>query len=285
MHAANGPVVGIDTIFLDVVDDSCWALVGQQPLEFYLGMNLIDFDNNGNLWSGGTSGMARYNDTDWTVLDQSNSDIISPVNGLAIGQGSDVWLATDSGLILYDGTYWTRYDSLNSTLAAGIVTAVSFDNQANLWVGTNDGAFRMSGTNFVQSSAGLPDSYVLQLKKGNDGKLYALTNHTQLGQTDLSVLESGVWHPISALNTWLNNYSMQITNFAIDNSGNIWMGFGYDNYGPNAGVVKYNGSGLEQWENANFTTNHFIKSLSNSIISEDNTHSSIKRVGCREHIY
>ncbi len=70
------------------------------------------------------------------------------VNAVAVGQDGTIWFGTNKGLTSLTGTIWNTLSRTNSPLPSDTITALGFDGQNNLWIGTRNGLaeFNPQGT-------------------------------------------------------------------------------------------------------------------------------------------
>ncbi len=95
----------------------------------------------------------------------------------AIVQGSEgyLWLATYYGLVRFDGRDFRVYDKANTpALTSNLVWAVKKDRSGTLWVGTSEGAFRVSGGAFqaVSSTTLTPGASVRAVWASRGGEVW-----------------------------------------------------------------------------------------------------------------
>ncbi len=106
----------------------------------------VAFDASNNLWAGTRKGLAKFDGTTWTTYNTSNSGIPNDTVNCIITQGTTIWIGTKNGIGKLVGTTWTTYNSTNSGLSTRNVNCLSLDLNNDLFVGTNVGLYRKSGT-------------------------------------------------------------------------------------------------------------------------------------------
>ncbi|MBN2681238.1 MAG: T9SS type A sorting domain-containing protein [Bacteroidales bacterium] len=146
-----------------------------------LNVNCVTYDElTGNIWIGfGSNGAAVYNGSTWTTYTTASGLADNIVFDIAIHPDGSVWFATYNGLTKKVGSTWTTYNTSNSDLPHNCCNAVAFDDDENIWIGTNamlakfDGASTWQIYSTVDSS--IPNMYVRSLMVDNLGKIYAGT--------------------------------------------------------------------------------------------------------------
>ena len=117
----------------------------------------ITKDNNNNIWIGTyDQAIAKFDGTTWTNYDFSHqfTNVNQPVETycIEVDQQNIVWVGTNKGLLRFDGTNWQKYDTQNVSPMFEPIWAMTFDDQNNLFVASNN-VFKFDGTNFSNVSA------------------------------------------------------------------------------------------------------------------------------------
>ncbi|HZV13504.1 MAG TPA: two-component regulator propeller domain-containing protein [Candidatus Kapabacteria bacterium] len=131
---------GVDEFYNDTV----WTPYTWPGAEIpYARVYCVGVDSQGVVWIGTfTGGVSRYDGSSWTVYTKPNSG----TNGLAdytvasltFDKLGNKWFGTYNGVSKFDGTNWTTYNT-NNGIPNNIITAMAFDNNGYLWIGTNGG--------------------------------------------------------------------------------------------------------------------------------------------------
>jgi ligand-binding sensor domain-containing protein len=133
-------------------------------------------EQNGIMWVGSDRGLMQYNRFQWKMV---LPKIV--VNDIAVDSTpGGLLLGTDQGLVRFDGSqsYLWMINLGNDVVLAPKVTAISWDGEKNLWVGTNgDGLFRYDGKKWEKFSTanGLPTDNIRVILKDHQGSLWIAT--------------------------------------------------------------------------------------------------------------
>ncbi|HET7152315.1 MAG TPA: two-component regulator propeller domain-containing protein, partial [Candidatus Kapabacteria bacterium] len=112
----------------------------------------VGTDSVGIVWIGTfTDGVSRYDGNSWVTYTKPNSGNNGladySVPALTFDSQNNKWFGTYNGISKFDGTNWTTYSTDNG-LTNNFITALAFDKNGYLWVGTNGGG--ASHCNFRQ---------------------------------------------------------------------------------------------------------------------------------------
>ncbi len=107
--------------------------------------NAIAFDLYNNVWFGRDSDVVVYNTqqnnwTQYSSLTTHGKMPIADVLSVLTNYSKIRWFGTDSGLVEVNDTVWTRFTTANSPIPNDSITALRYDAQGNLWMGTPAGA-------------------------------------------------------------------------------------------------------------------------------------------------
>ncbi len=130
----------------------------------------------GSLWVGTGEGLARFDGTHFQALADVPNSILrrTSVHCLAVSHDGSLWIGTEgSGLIRYrDGDFraWTARNGLTDMF----VRAIAEDRSGNLWIGTNNGFFRLNGDRAerLDGANGVPALAVNAIMQDNAGRLW-----------------------------------------------------------------------------------------------------------------
>ncbi|MBR2528873.1 MAG: SpoIIE family protein phosphatase [Blautia sp.] len=169
------------------------------PLEGYLAIlynnqnglptseaNAIAQTDDGFIWIGSYSGLIRYDGNTFERMDSSLG--IPSVTSLYADSKNRLWIGTnDSGVIMMERDHLQKWDKLNGVTVANI-RAITEDEHGMMYVATTSGiAMIHPDMNLTLiDDPRLSDAYVHDMRIGNDGLVYGLT---QLG--DLFTLYDG----------------------------------------------------------------------------------------------
>ena len=100
-----------------------------------------------------SGGLVRFDGARFIVFDKDNTPQIreSSIFTLTVARDGSLWAGSDGGgLIRYSNGGFRRYDEADG-LTNGYVRTVYEDRAGTLWVGTDDGLFRLDGQRFVRA--------------------------------------------------------------------------------------------------------------------------------------
>jgi ligand-binding sensor domain-containing protein/signal transduction histidine kinase len=130
------------------------------------------------LWIGTTGGLVRFDGDRFVVFDRENTPAIREDNIFCLTASRDgaLWIGTDGGgLLRYSRRTFRAYSTANG-LTNPFVRTVYEDNRGVVWVGTDDGLFRLSGANFVRMDGGrnnrIPAMAVHAIREDRHGNLW-----------------------------------------------------------------------------------------------------------------
>lgn len=101
----------------------------------------------GYLWIGTSGGLARFDGTHFETFSSRSNPVFrdSSVHCMVMARDGSLWMGTEgNGLVRFDnGIFraWTKKDGLTDMF----VRAIAEDRSGNLWIGTNNGFFRLEG--------------------------------------------------------------------------------------------------------------------------------------------
>jgi ligand-binding sensor domain-containing protein/signal transduction histidine kinase len=104
------------------------------------------------LWIGTSGGLVRFDGARFVVFDRENTPQIheNSIFCLTVTRDGSLWAGTDGGgLVRYDRGVFRWYSEADG-LTNSFVRSVYEDGHATLWVGTDDGLFRLAGQRFVR---------------------------------------------------------------------------------------------------------------------------------------
>ncbi len=133
-------------------------------------------DREGQLWVGGSEGLARFDGDTWQRFDR-RSDGKGPWSGgelLAVDSAGNLWCGGFYGLTRYNGDTWENMTRLPG-LSDSLIRDLTVTPAGTVWAATKRGTFRLSEQNWVASGVaqGLPDSLVNILAAGRNDEVLA----------------------------------------------------------------------------------------------------------------
>ena len=128
------------------------------------------------LWIGTSGGLVRFDGARFMLFDRDNTPLIrqGSIFCLTAGRDSNLWAGTDGmGLLRYHGGVFRAY-SAEQGLTNEFVRAVHEDRNGTLWVGTDDGLFRMEGERLrrVDGTGRIPSLAVHSIVEDRAGNLW-----------------------------------------------------------------------------------------------------------------
>ena len=128
------------------------------------------------LWIGTSGGLVRFDGAGFVVYDRDNTPAIreNSVFCLTVGHDGSLWAGTDGGgLLRYRGGAFRSYGAAQG-LANEFVRAVVETRDGKLWVGTDDGLYRLDGGRLtrIDGRGSVPRLAVHAIREDRDGNLW-----------------------------------------------------------------------------------------------------------------
>ncbi|PYX92970.1 MAG: hypothetical protein DMG67_05410, partial [Acidobacteria bacterium] len=210
-------------------------------------------DTEGGIWIGTWTGLSRFKDGRFTNYTASDGLADSGVPALNCNSDGSVWIATRNGSIskFYNGKIVPHVEGEPKPNSP--IKAFYRDRQQALWIGTNDGLFRLKDgrSTHYTSADGLSSNLVQALDEDAQGNLWIGTNaglnRYQNGKISSSQLPVEVAH-------------VPITAISDDREGNLWVGTAYD------GLIR-----LHPGEFVSYTKENGLNSDETQAVMEDDT--------------
>jgi signal transduction histidine kinase len=126
-----------------------------------------------DIWLGTwDSGLVRLHGGQATSITEGLPD--QKVNCLVAGARGGLWIGTDNGVARWDGNRVST-EALPAALARVRVTAMMEDRDANLWIGSAEGLFRLNDRGQIAIDPRGPGSGVTALFEDRDGNVWVGT--------------------------------------------------------------------------------------------------------------
>ena len=131
---------------------------------------------DGYLWIGTTGGLVRFDGVRFVVFDRGNTSQIkeNSIFCLTVSRDGSLWAGTDGGgLLRYQNGVFRHYSAADG-LSNDFVRVVYEDHEGILWVGTDDGLFRLSGDRIlrVDGQDNIPPLAVHAIRQDDTGGLW-----------------------------------------------------------------------------------------------------------------
>jgi signal transduction histidine kinase/ligand-binding sensor domain-containing protein len=131
---------------------------------------------DGYLWIGTTGGLVRFDGVRFVVFDRENTSPIkeNSIFCLTVARDGSLWAGTDGGgLLRYQNGVFRHYSAADG-LSNDFVRVVYEDHEGILWVGTDDGLFRLSGDRIlrVDGQDNIPPLAVHAIREDDTGGLW-----------------------------------------------------------------------------------------------------------------
>lgn len=190
------------------------------------------FDNNNNLWVGTYYGLSKWDgDTSFTTYLSSNGLLSDWVKKITQDAAGNIWLACDGGISKFDGTSFTNYTSAGSiaTLPYSDVNCLEFDNNNNLWVGTEEhGVMRYNGNIWTvyNTSDGMPyANQVFSIGEDSQGGLWVSCIQQYFMSSDYAYgrYYNGQWNSFTPKTATGEKIGIKGYGQLLDDNGRHWI--------------------------------------------------------------
>jgi signal transduction histidine kinase/streptogramin lyase len=174
---------------------------------------------DGSLWIGTTGGLLRFDGAHFTAYNRQNAPLLleRSVNCLLASRDGSLWIGTEGGgLVRYREGAFQSYPA-SGGLNNGFIRAIYEDRRGTVWVGADQGLFRVSGPSMIRvdSSNGTPSIFVRAITEDQHG-------HIWVGGTTLLEFDGASFAQEHALNRELTGDL--ITSMLIARDGTFWVG-------------------------------------------------------------
>jgi len=128
------------------------------------------------LWIGTSGGLVRFDGAQLVVFDRENTPALheNSIFCLMVSKDGALWIGTDGGgVVRYQSGVFRSYSGKEG-LSNGFVRTVYQDHAGDVWVGTDDGLFRMAGNALVRvdGRSGIPAVAVHAIREDSDHRLW-----------------------------------------------------------------------------------------------------------------
>jgi ligand-binding sensor domain-containing protein/class 3 adenylate cyclase/HD superfamily phosphodiesterase len=226
-------------------------------------INTLFEDAKGNLWIGAENGLNLLPKNSEKFKSFSTKDGLENIAVKSIFQDSKgiIYIGTEGGLHMFDSgnKKFQIYKSGDGFLFKGISIQCIFEDEGNLWIGTDRGLYKINNagktTSFTQNisdNKSISNNYVLSITKDQDGNLWV-----------------GTANGLNQFNPWTNTFKRYFSREGDPLS--LSSNFVYYLYEDKAGVlwIGTQGGGLNRYEKSsdNFSRFQYHENLAGSLIN------------------
>jgi len=203
--------------------------------------------------------LSKFDGKNWSTISGLTSNYISSMDTDNVG---DLWIGTfDMGVFKYDGTNVVNYNTSNSLLPSDQVYDVKKDRNGNIWIAMADefsykgGIAKFDGSNwqiFTTQNSKLTNNNVHSITEDKKGNIWFGADSLILYKFD-----GTNWYRYDLSNQITSNW---ISKLAVDSTGNIWAGLGYN--AGERGLIKFDGTNITRYDQAEgFPSNRDVTSI------------------------
>ncbi len=199
----------------------------------------VAIDLSGNKWFGTqTGGLSKFNGSSWTTFNTSNGLPNNFITTISVHPNGSLYLGTGSGVVGYNGS---SFFSLPIGGPSARITAVAFDKNQNIWVGTYDsGSYKLNGitwTLYGDPATG-PGGSVRDIRVAPNGDIWFAFDFSFSGS--IGRMSGNTWTRFTTANGLVSDYAQSLD---FDASGSVWAAFSDSQSG---GIAKFTGSNWSQ---------------------------------------
>jgi len=174
---------------------------------------------DGYLWVGTTGGLTRFDGTRSSMYEASSSMPALGVNSIFCLEPSSnggLWIGTEGGGLLHLLNGQVRSYGVTSGLTDGFVRAVLEDRQGTVWVGTDNGLFKVKGNRVerVEMAEGMEPLAVHAISEDREGRIW-------VGGSRLLSIEDGKLHFYDLPGSYSSN---RVKTVLQTTDGALWVG-------------------------------------------------------------
>src|SRR6202453_2734281 len=170
------------------------------------------------LWIGTTGGLLRFDGASFVLYDRENTPAFRDNNifCLKVSHDNSLWIGSEGGgLIRYRNGVFRAF-STSDGLSNAFVRRIEEDSKGQLWIGTDDGLFRMGGERLkrIDGTESVPQLAVHAIHEDRNGRLW-------VGGSKLLSLENA-----SATEYHLEGEASQnrVKSILDTEDGTVWVG-------------------------------------------------------------
>lgn len=167
--AASWPAAGPDSV---AYSRRVWQSADGLPEDF---AQSLAQTQDGYLWAGTSGGLVRFDGTRFTVFNRENEPAFrdDSIYSLLTAADGTLWIGSEGGGLIRYRQHAFRVFSAAQGLTNGFVRVIFEDRDSRLWVGTDDGLFRMQGDALVRidGKGGVPRLAVHSICQDRQGRL------------------------------------------------------------------------------------------------------------------
>ncbi|MBZ5666291.1 MAG: hypothetical protein LAO30_16980, partial [Acidobacteriia bacterium] len=194
------------------------------------------------LWIGTTGGLLRFDGASFVLYDRASTPAFRDNNifCLTVSRDNSLWIGTEGGgLIRYREGVFRAFAAADG-LTNAFVRSVEQDSKGQIWIGTDDGLFRLSGERFerIDGRETVPELAVHAIHEDRSGHLW-------VGGSKLLKLENA-----SATEYRLEGEASQnrVKSILETDDGTVWVGTvsGLQRLSPNKGANDAQAKGFQR---------------------------------------
>lgn len=174
--------------------------------------------------------------TQWRHIRPDNTGVGGDYHNIITGdQLGNIWTAgfmpfwEQGSVVRYDGSIFTNWGSYEGLLPNARVTAIDFDNNGYLWVGTEGGIAKYDGQtwqHFTTANTALPYDFIMGLDVDANNTVWVTYGDILTLSYGYASFNGTSWSYVNGTeSTWLPlNATLAMTDgLAVDNAGNKWI--------------------------------------------------------------